>query len=65
VVAPIIGALLTFAGFFMVVVGTRKEEEFGSVKPVATDRKVEVTKKADMPATAVGAEHHEGIYHGV
>lgn len=56
IVAPIIGALLTFAGFFMVVLGTRKEDEFGPAKPVVATAKAEVIK----PATVV----HEG-YHGV
>jgi hypothetical protein len=60
IVAPIIGALMTFVGFFMLVVGTRKEDDFGPAKNEA------VAKKEEKPVTTkVVTEHHEGIYHGV
>jgi|WetSurMetagenome_2_1015567.scaffolds.fasta_scaffold00114_23 hypothetical protein len=44
--APIIGALTTFAGFIMLVLGTRKEDDLNPAKPVEAAKTVEVTKKA-------------------
>jgi hypothetical protein len=61
---PIMGALVAVAGFIMLVLG-RKEDEFGPAKPVEAARKVEVTKKAEKPATLVGYRDHEGVFHGV
>jgi hypothetical protein len=61
---PILGALAAVAGFILVVLGTVKNDELGAAKPVATVKKVEAIK-ADTPVTLTGAEHHDGIYHGV
>jgi|WetSurMetagenome_2_1015567.scaffolds.fasta_scaffold00030_33 hypothetical protein len=54
-----IGAILTAIGIGLLTAGTRKDDAFDTTKKAVAD------KKKDKVVTTVGAEHHEGIYHGV